>query len=63
MKFLRRLDTASYLETQQVSITLGAGGGTDTDDVENLPKAADTALEIEADDGNIYVVLAYQRKS
>ena len=63
MKFMRRLDPAPYLETQTVSITLGAGGGTDTDDVENLAKLPDTALEIEAEDGNVYVVLAYKRKS
>jgi hypothetical protein len=63
MKFLRRLDPASYLETQTVSISIGGDGGTDTDDVENLPKAPEVALEVEADDGNVYVVLAYKRKA
>lgn len=58
MKFIRRANKASYIEDQTVSI--GAGGGSDT--IENLPKNPDTALEIEMDDGSIYVVLAYQRK-
>ena len=62
MKFIRRANKASYIENQTVSITLGAGGGTDSDTVENLPKNPDEALEIEMDDGSVYVVLAYKRK-
>lgn len=62
IKYIRRANKADYIETQTVSITLGAGGGTDTDDVENLPKSPDEALELEMDDGSVYVVLAYKRK-
>lgn len=62
MKFIRRANKSDYTETQTVSITIGSGGGTDTDDIENLPKNPDTALEIEMDDGSVYVILAYQRK-
>lgn len=58
MKFLRRANTSNYIEDQTVSI--GGGGGSDI--VENLPKAPDEALEIEMDDGSVYVVLAYKRK-
>lgn len=60
MKIIKRLDITSYVEDQTVSITIGPGS--DTDVVENIPKLPDTALEIEGDDGNIYVVLAYKRK-
>ena len=62
MKFIRRAKTADFLETQTVSITIGAGGGTDTDNVENLPKNPDTAIEVELDDGNVIVLLGYLRK-
>lgn len=58
MKFIRRVNKPDYLENQTVSI--GAGGGSDT--IENLPKNPDEALEIEMDDGSVYVVLAYKRK-
>jgi len=65
-KFIRRVAPADYLENQdiEVSITIPSGGGTDTDTdtVENLPKVPDTGLEIELDDGSVYVLLAYQRK-
>lgn len=62
MKFIRRTPKTDFLENQTVSITIGAGGGTDTDTVENLPKNPDEALEIEMDDGSVYVILAYKRK-
>lgn len=56
--FIRRLSKADYIENQSVSI--GAGGGSDT--IENLPKNPDTALEFEIE-GKRYVILAYERKS
>lgn len=62
MKFIRRTTKASYIENQTVNITIGAGGGSDSDTVENLPKNPDEALEIELDDGSVYVILAYRRK-
>ena len=62
MKFIRRTNKADFLEDQTVFITIGAGGGTDTDVIENLPKAADTAIEVELDDGNVVVLLGYLRK-
>lgn len=58
MKYVRRADKTEYLENQIV--TIGAGGGSDT--VENLPKVADTAIEVELDDGSIVVLLGYLRK-
>lgn len=61
-KFVRRVNLSDYLENQTIEISIGADGGTDTDTVENLPKIPDDALEIELDDGSVYVVLAYKRK-
>lgn len=58
MKFIRRANKSSFIENQ--TVTIGSGGGSDT--VENLPKAPDEALEVEMDDGSVYVVLAYKRK-
>lgn len=58
MKFLRRLDPTEYVADQ--TVTIGSGGG--SFDVLDIPTAPDTALEIEGDDGNVYVVLAYKRK-
>lgn len=62
MKFIRRSDKADYIEDQTVTISIGEGGGTDTDIVENLPKAPDTAIEVELDDGSVLVLLGYLRK-
>lgn len=62
MKFIRRTTKANYIENQTVNISIGAGGGSDSDTIENLPKNPDEALEIELDDGSVYVVLAYKRK-
>jgi hypothetical protein len=58
MKFIRRTPKTDYIENQ--TVTIGAGGGSDT--VNNLPKNPDEAIEIEMDDGSVYVVLAYKRK-
>lgn len=62
MRFIRRANKNDFLETQTVSISIGAGGGTDTDDIENLPVVADTAIEVELDDGTTVVLLGYLRK-
>ena len=62
MKFIRRANKASYIENQTIEISIGAGGGTDTDTVENLPKNPDTAIEVELADGSVVVLLGYQRK-
>lgn len=62
MKFIRRSNKAEYLENQTVTISIGEGGGTDTDTIENLPKNPDTALEVELDDGSVVVLLGYLRK-
>jgi hypothetical protein len=62
MKVIRRVDKADYIENQTISITIGDSGGTDTDTIENLPKVADTAIEVELDDGSIVVLLGYLRK-
>ena len=62
MKFIRRTTQTDYVADQTISITLGAGGGTDTDVVESVPLAPDTAIEVELDDGNVVVLLGYLRK-
>ena len=62
IKVIRRVDKTDYLENQTVSITIGAGGGTDTDTVENLPKNPTEALEVEWE-GRRYVLLAYETKN
>lgn len=62
MKFVRRVNQNTYVENQDISITIGMGGGTDTDTVENIPKLADTAIEVELDDGSVVVLLGYLRK-
>jgi hypothetical protein len=54
MKYVRRVTKADYIADQSV----GAGGGT----ISNVPLAPDDALELEMDDGSVYVVLAYKRK-
>ncbi len=62
MKFIRRANKADFIENQTISISIGEGGGTDTDTIENLPKNPDTAIEVELDDGNVVVLLGYLRK-
>lgn len=58
MKSIRRVNKSLYIENQ--TVTIGSGGGTDT--IENLPKAANTAIEVELDDGTVVVLLGYTRK-
>ena len=58
IKYVRRATVADYIANQ--TVTIGSGGGTDT--VEDLPKKPDEALEIELDDGSIFIVLGYYRK-
>ena len=58
MKFIRRATVANFVADQ--TVTIGSGGGTDT--VEHVPLSPDDALEIELDDGSIYVILGYRRK-
>lgn len=62
MKFIRRKPTTDYIEDQEVTITIGDSGGTDTDIVENLPKNPEVALEVELDDGSVVVLLGYNRR-
>lgn len=62
MKFIRRANKADFIEDQEISITIGSGGGTATDTIENLPKNPDTALEVELDDGSTVVLLGYLRR-
>lgn len=62
MKSIRRVSPINYIENQTVEISIGEGGGTDTDIIENLPKNPDTALEVELDDGTVVVLLGYQRR-
>ena len=58
MKFIKRVDQTQYIEDKTDSV--GSGGG--TVQIEDVPKAPDTALEVEIE-GKRYVVLAYERKS
>lgn len=61
-KFIRRVDVTDYMGTQSVSITIGAGGGTDTDDVENVPLVAGTAYEFDIE-GRRVVFIGYETQS
>lgn len=58
MKFVRRANKSDFVANQ--TVTIGEGGGTDT--VENIPVLADTAIEVELDDGSVVVLLGYTRK-
>lgn len=63
IKFLRRVNKADYLENQIINITIGAGGGSDSDTVENLLKGADLeAYEFEIE-GKRFVLLGFESKS
>ncbi len=56
--YIRRAKVSDFVTNQ--TVTIGVGGGSDT--VENVPNNPDEALELEMDDGSIYVVLGYKRK-
>jgi hypothetical protein len=56
--FVRRANINNFVADQ--TVTIGAGGGTDT--VENVPTRPDAALEIQLDDGSVFVILGYLRK-
>lgn len=56
MKFIRRLTTTDYTKTETV-VTSGTSY-----DIDDLPKVFDEALEVEMDDGSVYVLLGYKRK-
>lgn len=58
IKPLRKVDETDYIEDQ--TVTIGAGGG--SDDVTDVPKTPDIALEFEWE-GRRYVLLAYETKS
>lgn len=62
MKYIRRKTVTDYAADKIVSITIGAGGGTDTDTLTGIPNTPDTALEVELDDGSVVVLLGYLRK-
>lgn len=62
MKFIRRKTTDGYVVDKTVTITLGVDGGTDTDTIEDIPTPADTAIEVELDDGSVVILLGYLRK-
>lgn len=62
MKFVRRKTPTDYTETKSVTIFLGSVPGSDTENIPNVPKAPDTAIEVELDDGTIVVLLGYVRR-
>lgn len=62
MRFIRRKTPTDYTETKTVEIFLSAVPGLDQDTIENVPKAPDTALEVELDDGSVVVLLGYLRR-
>lgn len=61
-KFIRRVNIDDYMGIQTVSITIGSGGGTDSDDVENVPLVAGTAYEFEIE-GKRVVFIGYETQS
>lgn len=62
MKFIRRKTPTDYTETKSVTIFLSGVPGSDTETIPDVPKAPDTALEVELDDGSVVVLLGYLRK-
>ena len=58
MRFIRRTNLDDYTKTETVSI--GSGGG--SYNIDDLPEAFDEGIEVEMDDGSVYVLLAYKRK-
>lgn len=58
MKFIRRATTTDFISDQSDSV--GPDGGTIT--IVDVPNRADTALEVELDDGSTVVILGYLRK-
>ena len=62
VKFLRRVNIDDYAGTQTVSITIGSDGGTDTDDVTNVPKQGGTAYEFEIE-GRRVVFIGYETQN
>ena len=59
MRFIRTVPYENYIEDQ--TVTIGMGGGSDT--VEDIPLAPNAGLEIELDDGSVFVILGYRRKN
>ena len=61
--FIRRVGAADYLENQTISVTIGSGGGSDTDIIENLLRGTDLiAYECEIE-GKRVVLLGFESKS
>lgn len=60
MKFIRRVSPDSLYQNQDVNISIG--GGSDSDTVENVLTVADQGLEVELEDGSVFVLLGYLRK-
>jgi hypothetical protein len=60
MKFIRRKNIADYTEDATFDVNIA---GTDYPvTIEGLGAAADTALEVELDDGTVVILLGYIRK-
>jgi hypothetical protein len=60
--YIRRIPPDNYFTNQTVNITIGAGGGSDSDTVESVMELADDMLEIHTEGGDVYVVPAFKRK-
>jgi len=58
IKYVRRAKLSDFIADQ--TVTVPDGGGSDT--VTDIPVTPDDALELELDDGSVYVVLGYKRK-
>lgn len=60
-KFIRTVDINNFVEDHEVSITIGSGGGTATDTVENVPLSKGKAYEFEIE-GRRVVFIGYDAK-
>ena len=63
-KFLRRVNIDDYYGNQTVNISIGTGGGSDSDTIENVPldTVSGTAYEFEIE-GKRVVFIGYETRS
>lgn len=60
MRFIRRATTSDFTQSQDFTATIDEVEYTAT--IDSINGSADTALEVELDDGSVVVLLGYLRK-
>lgn len=61
MRFIRRTTTDEYTDDETISVVIGEN--TYPVNIEGLAVAPDEAIEVELDDGSVFVLLGYRRKT